>query len=53
MSHIKSTKVVTIGGGTGSFTLLTELKELQSIDVTAVVAMSDSGGSSGTMLRGF
>ncbi len=45
----KKIKVVTIGGGTGSFTLLTELKELPNIEVTAVVAMSDSGGSTGRL----
>lgn len=42
-------KVVTIGGGTGSFTFLTELKELPNIQITAVVAMSDSGGSTGRL----
>lgn len=42
-------KVVTIGGGTGSFTFLTELKELSDVEVTAVVAMSDSGGSTGRL----
>ncbi len=45
----KKTKIVTIGGGTGSFTLLTELKELPNVEVTAVVAMSDSGGSTGRL----
>ena len=45
----KKTKVVTIGGGTGSFTFLTELKELPHVEVTAVVAMSDSGGSTGRL----
>jgi len=45
----KKTKVVTIGGGTGSFTLLTELKKLSNIEITAVVAMSDSGGSTGRL----
>jgi uncharacterized cofD-like protein len=42
-------KVVTIGGGTGSFTLLTELKELEDIELSAIVAMSDSGGSTGKL----
>ena len=42
-------KVVTIGGGTGSYVVLRGLKEC-SLDITAVVSMFDSGGSSG-MLR--
>lgn len=42
-------RVVTIGGGTGSFTLLTELKELPNVEVSAIVAMSDSGGSTGKL----
>ncbi len=45
----KKNKIVTIGGGTGSFTLLTELKELPNVEITAVVAMSDSGGSTGRL----
>jgi len=48
MSNI-DTKVVTIGGGTGSFTLLTELKDMPDVEVTAIVAMSDSGGSTGKL----
>lgn len=42
-------KVVTIGGGTGSYVVLRGLKEFP-LDITAVVSMFDSGGSSG-MLR--
>ncbi|MCD5384502.1 MAG: YvcK family protein, partial [Candidatus Pacebacteria bacterium] len=41
--------VVTIGGGTGSFMLLSELKKRKNIDITAIVAMSDSGGSTGVL----
>jgi len=37
-------KVVVIGGGTGSFVVLQGLKKYP-IDLTAVVSMSDSGGS--------
>ena len=39
-------KIVVIGGGTGNFTLLSGLKTYP-IDITAVVAMSDDGGSTG------
>lgn len=41
--------VVVIGGGTGTFTVLTGLKKYP-VNLTAIVAMSDSGGSTG-MLR--
>ena len=41
-------KIVTIGGGSGQFALLSVLRELNGIDITAVVAMVDSGfGSKG------
>lgn len=38
-------KVVVIGGGTGTFTVLSGLKEYKNIALTAVVSMADSGGS--------
>lgn len=41
-------RVVVVGGGTGSFTVLSGLKHYP-IDITAVVAMTDSGGSSGVL----
>lgn len=41
-------KVVTIGGGTGSFMLLSGLKEY-AIDLTAIVSMADDGGSTGVL----
>ena len=41
-------RVVVIGGGTGSHTILTGLKKMEC-DLTAVVAMSDDGGSSGRL----
>lgn len=40
-------KVVTIGGGSGSFMVLRGLKEYDDLDITAVVNIFDSGGSSG------
>src|SRR5690349_4496606 len=42
-------KIALLGGGTGSFTLLHGLKKLTP-NVTAIVNMSDNGGSTG-MLR--
>jgi len=41
-------KIVTIGGGTGSFTLLSGLKEYP-IRLSAIVSMADNGGSTGVL----
>ncbi len=41
-------KIVVVGGGTGNHTTLTGLRS-RECDVTAIVAMSDSGGSSGRL----
>ncbi len=40
--------IVVLGGGTGSFTLLSSLKEYTS-NITAVVNMADDGGSTGVL----
>lgn len=42
-------KVTLVGGGTGSFTLLNGLKNHPDLDLAAIVAMSDDGGSSGIL----
>jgi len=44
-------KVVTIGGGTGLSTLLKGLKHLSSFEITAVVSVTDEGGSSGKLRK--
>lgn len=44
----KRKKVVVIGGGTGSFTVLSGLKK-HDVDLTAIVTMSDDGGSTGRL----
>ncbi len=41
-------KIVTIGGGTGSFTLLSGLKNYQ-YDIGAIITMADDGGSTGKL----
>jgi len=41
--------IVTIGGGSGHSVLLSGLRDLENIDVCAVVAMSDSGRSNGKL----
>ncbi|HTK04115.1 MAG TPA: gluconeogenesis factor YvcK family protein [Candidatus Eisenbacteria bacterium] len=40
--------VVTIGGGTGQFTLLSGLKKFP-VNLTAIVSMADDGGSTGVL----
>jgi uncharacterized cofD-like protein len=40
--------VVTVGGGTGSFVVLSGLKNYE-IDLSAIIAMTDSGGSTGKL----
>ncbi len=42
-------KIVTIGGGTGSFTILSGLKNISDVDLTAIVSMADDGGSTGVL----
>ncbi|SRR6056297_1078011 len=44
-----SKKIVTIGGGSGQYVLLSGLRDLVDFEVTAVVSMVDSGGSTGRL----
>lgn len=47
---MKKKKVVTLGAGTGQAVLLTALREFgYSLDVTAIVSVSDNGGHSGLL----
>ena len=41
--------IVTIGGGTGSYTVLSGLKALPGVSLTALVSMADDGGSNKVM----
>jgi len=41
--------IVTVGGGTGSYTVLSGLKHLPDVSLTALVSMSDDGGSTGVL----
>jgi len=52
MRHQVQDRVVTIGGGTGSFTMLSELKKVAR-NLWAIVAMTDSGGSSRRLMDEF
>jgi len=45
---LKTPRIVLLGGGTGSFTLLQGLKQLTP-QLTAIVNMSDDGGSTGIL----
>ena len=42
-------KLVTIGGGSGQYALLSGLRDAEQIDIAAVVSMADSGGSTGRL----
>lgn len=42
-------RIVTIGGGSGQFVLLSGLRRLNDIHTTAIVSMVDSGGSTGRL----
>ncbi len=42
-------KVTVIGGGTGSFSMLTGLRNYPDVDLAAIVTMTDDGGSSGIL----
>ena len=42
-------KVVVIGGGTGTSMVLSSLKALKGIDLSAIVSVADSGGSTGRL----
>ena len=52
MRHQVPDRVVTIGGGTGSFTMLSELKKVAR-NLWAIIAMTDSGGSSRRLMDEF
>ena len=42
-------KIVVIGGGTGSYVVLSGLKKLKNITLTTIVSSMDSGGSTGRL----
>lgn len=45
----KQKNVVVIGGGTGTFTVLSGLKKYPHLALTAIVTMADDGGSTGIL----
>jgi uncharacterized cofD-like protein len=46
---VQEKQIVTIGGGSGQFILLSGLRDLEEIQTTAIVSMMDSGGSTGRL----
>lgn len=49
MDAMASLKITTIGGGSGQYALLAGLRDLDEIDITSIVSMVDSGGSTGRL----
>ncbi|HBA45955.1 hypothetical protein A2W67_03155 [Candidatus Nomurabacteria bacterium RIFCSPLOWO2_02_40_28] len=49
----KVKNIVTIGGGTGSYRLLSGLKNITNISIFAVASMADDGGSTGILREKF
>jgi len=41
--------IVTVGGGTGSYTILSGLKNIPDVSLNALVSMADDGGSTGVL----
>jgi uncharacterized cofD-like protein len=42
-------KILTFGGGSGQYTLLSGLRDIQNLDITAIASMADNGGSTGRL----
>ena len=42
-------RVVTIGGGTGTFVVLTALRKVKDVSLSAIVSSADDGGSTGRL----
>ncbi len=50
---IKKPKIVVIGGGTGLSILLSGIKEINNIELSAIVTVFDNGSSTGVLRREF
>ncbi len=48
-----SVRITAVGGGTGLSTLLRGLKRFDDMEITAIVAVTDEGGSSGVIRKEF
>lgn len=47
--YMNKIKVLTIGGGSGQYALLSGMRDMEELEITAVVSMMDSGGSTGKL----
>lgn len=47
----KNRNIVVIGGGTGTFTVLSGLKKYPEVELSAIVSMADDGGSTGILRK--
>lgn len=45
--------ITTIGGGNGSYSMLSSLRDNDDYDLSAIISMSDSGGSTGVLREEF
>ncbi len=45
----KNKKITVIGGGTGTYIVLSGLKKYENLDLSVIVSMTDSGGSTGKL----
>jgi len=48
--YLMMKNIVNIGGGTGRYTVLSGLKNIPNISLTALVTMADDGGSTGVLM---
>lgn len=49
----KNKNIVVIGGGTGTFTVLSGLKQYEDLNLKVIVSVTDSGGSTGKLRDDF
>ena len=50
---MKNKKVVIIGGGHGQSTICKGIKNIEGIDISAIVTVADDGGSTGRLRKQF
>ena len=50
---MKKKKVVIIGGGHGQSTICRGVKNIENLDISAIVTVADDGGSTGRLRREF
>jgi|CXWL01.1.fsa_nt_gi uncharacterized cofD-like protein len=53
MTETVSHKIVTVGGGTGTFVVLSGLRRFNDVDLAAIVSSADDGGSTGRLRDAF